>query len=124
MATTALDDRLVPRALDTIDRYGKKVVFTVIGTATYDPATGAVTESGKKTYTKKVSPPGAYLDRYVDGDLIRRGDLRCIIAASGLEFTPVNGLQVDFDSKVFRVMSVKPIYSGEQVAVYELQLRG
>ena len=120
---TILDDRFIPKVAGIVDRYGKVAVISVPGTVTYNPATGAATDSGGTTYEVKVSPPESYNARFVDGDLIRRQDTHCLLASKDLEFVPTPGIEVSFDGQTFEVVSVESLYSGELVCAYDLQLR-
>ena len=90
----------------------------------HDPTTRSVTPSGAvASYTWKVVPPQPYKNQYVDGKTIKREDLITWIAAEDLTFTPVNGMLVTFKSTKFKIVAVDPIYSGDLVCLYELQLR-
>ncbi len=123
--STALDDRMVPKALELINLYGQSAVFADPATKTYDPTTGLTSEGSVTNRTHKVTPPEPYDKRWIDGDLIQQNDIRIYLPASGLAFTPFKGQKVTLlTTKVFRIVSVKPIYSGEDIAVFDLQLRG
>lgn len=117
-------DTLVPKALALVNRLGKTVAFKVPASQTYNPATGVVTETGSTDVSAVVTPPSAYHVRLVDGDMIRQGDVKVSVPASGLSFTPVPGQKVVIDSKTWHVVAVRPVYTGELIALYELQLRG
>lgn len=120
---TALDDKLVPKTLAIINKVGRNMDFTLPLASSYDPATGTGTESINTTYTVKASPPIDFEQRYIDGDSVRRGDVRIILAASGLPFTPVPDMKIKFDNIDFSTIAVLPIYSGELIAAYDLQAR-
>lgn len=120
---TALDKVLVPATLDIIKRVGRNMNFTFPRATSYDPATGEGFESIVKTLTVKASPPIDFQQQYVNGDSVRRGDVRIFLAAKGLAFIPIIDMLVEFDSEKFKVISVLPLHSGEQVAAYELQCR-
>jgi hypothetical protein len=119
---TDLDTELVPEVLALINELGKQAVFHVPGTETYDPTTGDVTRVDSN-YTKRVTPPEGYNEKFIDGDLIRAGDKKIYVAASGLGFTPKAGHKVTLDAVVWKVHKATPIYTGKQVAVWELQIR-
>lgn len=120
---TTLDDRLIPRVLEIVKRYGKTVTFTVPGAQAYDPATGKNTITGATTYTKQVTPPQGYSPTLVDKDLADKGDLQVFLPAMGLEFTPNTVMKVTVDGQIYTIVTVGPIYTGERIALYELQLR-
>lgn len=118
---TELDDALVPVALELLTDFGASATFTV-DAGTYDRTTGDVT-SNTTDYTANISPPFPAEERYVNGDTVRESDLQCVVAASGLQFTPAMGIVVTFKSQKYRVTRVNTVRSGEQVAIYELFLR-
>ena len=120
---TELDKELREAALEIINEVGRNMDFTIPLANAYDPATGAGTEAICTTYTVKVSPPIDYAQRYVDGASVQRGDARIFMAASGLPLTPVRDMVVKFDGITFKAVAVLPIYSGEQIAAFEVQLR-
>jgi len=120
---TALDTTLIPKIKSIIDTYGKNVVFVVPGLSSYDPDDGSVVDSGVQEYTIKASPPANYRADMIDGDVIESNDCSISISASGLLFTPRNGLEVTFDSQSWRVMNVITGYTGDEIGIYEMQLR-
>lgn len=120
---TTLDIKLGPKVLSIIDRFGKYVVIGQTPNETYDPDTGSVTAGVLVEYRQKVSPPDDYNNKLVDGDLIKLGDSMVLLPAKDLAFVPKIGDSVTFDSLIWKMITVKPIYSGELVVVYELQLR-
>jgi len=119
---TTLDDALRPVAKDLLSTFGKDLTFIVKGSESYDATTGSVTVS-ESSVVVKGSPPAPYARKYITGDLVKEGDVQTIIAAQGLTITPDEGQRVEFDSEKWHIVSIKRIYSGEQVAAYELQLR-
>lgn len=119
---TELDDQLVPAVLELINDLGKVAVARVKSNQAYTESTGDVTESATD-YTVKILPPERFDIGYIDGDVIRVSDLKTAVAASGLAFTPKLGMLVIFDSGTYTTISVSPVYSGEQIAMWELQLR-
>lgn len=118
---SALDTSMRALAVSMCEQYGKLLTFTVEG-GTYDATMGEVV-SYETVYTAMCSPPQGFDPRAVTGDLILVSDLTTIIPASGLTFTPTNGMRVTFDSKDYRIVAIRPYMSGDQVAAYEVQLR-
>lgn len=121
---TDLDDRLLPTALRILQKLGRSVTFETPGTKTYDPATGATTFSGVQAFSGQASPPLSFERKYVDGDIVRRGDARLILANQDLQFTPTLAHVVQFDGTEWQTVRVDPLYSGEQIAAWVLQIRG
>ena len=120
---TALDTELRLAAYDIIAEYGKEISFTVPASTTYDPATGGVTLGTETVHLVKTSPPERFDEKYIDGDLIRARDLFVLLPTLNTTFTPTLAMRVEIDSIAYDIVTVTPIYSGEQIAVYELQLR-
>jgi hypothetical protein len=121
---TRLDDKLVPKAYELIEKFGKVVSFISGPPASgYDPTTGKNATFTADTYSVKVTPPQEYEQKYIDGDLIQVGDVQIFLAAQNLTFTPKNGMDVTIDSENWKIVSFGKIYTGEQVALYEFQLR-
>jgi len=120
---TTLDTTLLTKVAEIADTYGKDVVFESVGSKVYDPATGKTTESSVTNYTVKVTPPAPYDHRMIDGDLIQVRDVGVLLPAKDLSFTPDLGMQVTFDSEVFDIVAMSPLYSGTSVCAYDIQLR-
>lgn len=120
---TALDTRMLAKVVTIIERYGKTVIFSVYPDAAYDATTGVNTQGTASQYAKKVIPPYPVEDKYIDGDLIRAGDMLTGVAAQDIEFTPEPGVEVSIDSKTWKVIKSNPIYCNEKVVLYILQLR-
>lgn len=118
---TRLDDKLVPRALALIEKHGKVGSFR-ISSKVYNEATGKVVETVTNV-SRKVSPPYEFDKRLVNGDTIKATDLKVIVAASGLSFTPSIGNQLTLDGTSYHVLNVSPHYTGELIAAYTLHLR-
>lgn len=122
--TTALDTQFAALVPEILAEFGKDVVFTEAAVpGDFDPTTGRTTQSSPATYTVKSAPPAQYEQDYVNGNTIQQGDLRLMIAGSGQSFVPKVGQKVTFDSLVFRAVAVTPIYSGESIAAWEVQVR-
>ncbi len=120
---TELDDALVPAVLDIIDELGADMTFRITSGGAYNPATGDRTGESTVEYTRKASPPSPYSSRYIDGDLIREDDAKIMVAASGLAFTPIKNMEVEISGEKWKTVSVKRLWSGEQVCGWEMQLR-
>jgi hypothetical protein len=116
-----LDIRARATADKLIGKFGKQVTLTRITEGTYNPDTGEL--SGGSTTTQTV----AALVKDFNGiellsGVIQVGDRK--IKISALQVTePQIGDTVTIDSLVYNVLAVKSIWSGEKVAIYELQVR-
>lgn len=121
---TILDRKFLPKVLQLIDRLGKTVVFRTYPDAAYDPETGETTLGDPLDYTKKIIPPYAYEQKYIDGDNVQAGDMQSGIAALGLEFTPIPSTdKLIIDTQEWNIVNSMPVYSGQQIAMYLFQLR-
>ena len=119
--TTAFDTSIANKVFDVVDTYGKTIAFEEVSNS-YSPATGINTET-PTTHNHKVSPPDRFEQRFVDNDLIRAQDLMFLLPAKGITFTPTLGMQVTIDSVVYDTTSIRPIYSGDDIAAYEYGVR-
>lgn len=120
---TELDTDLLEAVEDIIDELGKTVSFWVYGSASYDVATGKQTTGDATEYEKKVIPPYEMELRYVDGDVVKIGDVMTGVPAKDIEFTPEKGMSVTIGSDIWVITRVSPIYSGEMICLYLMQLR-
>jgi len=123
---TILDTRARATVLRLLQKYGKSITYTSVADGVYDPASGT-TSAASLTFTLKAMvedytfrSSGGSFDR---GDLVRHDDKRATIAASGLTFTPKAGDRVTVDGVDFVVANVKPNYSGERVASWDVHIR-
>ena len=120
---TELDTELLEDVYDIIDEFGKVVTFWVYGSAVYDPLTGKETLGDATQYNLKVIPPYSVELRYVDGDLIKAGDMLSGVPSKDILFTPVKGMSVSVGSDIWTIERVSPVYSGEWICLYLFQLR-
>ena len=120
---TVLDDRLVPKTKEILHRLGKSMDLSVVTTpGTYNDD-GSITGEVEATQTVTGSPPIEYSSRLIDGDVIKLGDVQVFLAALGLTLTPAESMKVTFDGEDWKAVTVKKIYSGDLIALWELQLR-
>jgi len=119
---TEFDNEMVPEAQAILDEFGMDVILTY-ETGTYDAATGSVSTPAPTTETVKMSPPVPIEMKYVDGDVIKHGDVEAYLAAQDLVNTPRNGMKVTIKGEVFQAVEASPLYSGELIAAWKLRLR-
>ena len=120
---TELDTELLEDVFEIIAEVGKTVTFWVYPGETYSPATGTSTPGDATQYPLKVIPPYSIDLKYVDGDLIKAGDMLSGVPAKDIEFTPAKGMSVTVGSDIWTIIQVSPIYSGEWICLYLFQLR-
>lgn len=98
---------------------GQKVTLSRETSSSFNPATGVNT-----TATSTFSGYGAAFDynhNEIDGDLIKKGDIRFILEATTT--VPLAGDITTIDSVIYRVMSVKKTSPAGTPVMYTLQLR-
>ena len=88
-----------------------------------DPTTGDVTETVGAGVSTTVTPPIPFLTEGMQAsDTIRVDDLRTF-----LQYTAVNspgvGDRVTLNSINYNIISVSPVYAGDDIVLFELQLR-
>jgi hypothetical protein len=118
---TDLDTKLIPKVLALVNNYGTTATFVELTTQTYDPTDGDVTEVGVN-HNHKVTPPQP-VHQFREGDVVRIGDCEINLPASGLGFTPDEGMRVVIGSETWRIVRFDPIYTGDLVALYRIFLR-
>lgn len=119
---TSLDDDLLPAVLELLDELGKNMTVKIKQDGDYDVLEGEVVRPDDLEYTVKGLPPGEYRDYFGPNSLIKSTDLQTGFAGQDLAFEPVNEMAVAFDGKEFSVNVVQPIYSGESVCLWLLNL--
>lgn len=122
---TVLDPVFRDLARDLLVSYGTSIVIKKPSATTASPSTQSWAQTFGTSQTVKCSPPSPYDVRLIDGTNVQRGDLQTLVAATdaNLTFAPETGHHAEIDSKTWRVVKANPIWSGDQVAAYDLQLR-
>lgn len=138
--TTPLDRRLVPAARKLIDKFGATCTLRSVTKGTYDDHTGGYVGGSKTDHEVKGSPPSPIPIGYVGlkvGDevtTLTSDDVISYLAGETVPEVPKRGdffaigeppasTDDDLPEPAFAVLIVGPIYSGDQVAVYELVMR-
>ena len=116
-----LDGVMVPLAKKLIGDFGKTVTYKQLSSS-YDASTGKTT-SAETASSAVIAPPAPYRQNRIDGSTIQNGDVTSSVAASAIAFVPAIGDRVDLNAVDWQVVGVNPVFSGELVALYELQLR-
>ena len=119
-----LDAKMRPLATKLVAKNGKSVTLTSITVGAYDPATGAATPTSTPATVKAVVSD--YSTRR-DGagftaGLILSGDKKFSIAAEGIT-KPKPGDTITLDGVVYAVVRVTETWSGELVALFDIQAR-
>jgi len=119
--TGALDSEMIPLAAELADDLGKAVTLVRVS-ETFDPATGNTTQT-ETTHLVNAVPPQAFSRTRIDGSLIQEGDTLVALPAQPLSNAPTTEDKLRFGGETWTVIAVDPIYSGEKVALYNLQVR-
>ncbi|HEX7048652.1 MAG TPA: hypothetical protein VF188_00450 [Longimicrobiales bacterium] len=115
-----------------IARFGKRVGVVYRRGGTYDPASGTITGAPEATATlSALMGDTQRLQRLGFGEIgeVQAGDLavdlpaRDFEAAFGAGAVPTPADAVVVDGVEYQVKQVKPMWSGEQVAMYTLHIR-
>lgn len=117
----ALDPVMAKLALDLINQFGGQATYRRVQRA-YDAGVGNVVES-LQDISCRISPPSPYVDDRIDGTSIQRGDAECLVARMALTVTPVQEDRLLFKGVTWTIVEVDPIYSGDEIAAFTLQLR-
>lgn len=121
---TELDLEIPGLAAEVINDFGKSIVYqrTPTDGSGYDPATGTIALVGEPVNIKGIVEP--YRGQRLMAGLVEASDLKITIAADGLPdgFLPTPEDIASFDGEDYKVKNVMPTYSGELVAIYELQV--
>jgi len=122
--TGALDSTALNTASRLMAKFGKAMTLTR-RPGTYDPTTGMVSDTAPQVVTLNGLPDSTYrkLGQTYGSELIQSGDLDVLVAAKGLTLTPAPGDELSWGPEIYKVQLVKPTYSGEQVATYNLLVR-
>jgi hypothetical protein len=120
--STDLDVRLIPRVKSIVGRLGKDLTFHEEFFKD-DDAAGTREKISELEHVVKCTPPEGVTVHEVSGDDIRMGDQKCFLPAQGLEFEPVDKMPVTIDDEVWRIVAIKPIRTGEDIAIYQLWMR-
>jgi hypothetical protein len=92
--------------------------------ADYDPTTGEELNAAVESYSVRITPPEKFDIKEIDGSSILQHDLRTYIAAKDLTTNPETRKDtLSFGNVVYNVVKVTPHYSGDEVCLWELQLR-
>ena len=116
-----LDAPMRSVAANLMAKFGTSITVRSVTHATYSVTDGASAESTSDTAVKGT------LEEYQAhevGDAVKVGDRKLTIAAKDLTFTPDTEDRVLIGTTIYRVVSVESVYSGDEAALYVIQLRG
>ena len=91
----------------------------------YDPTTGETVPSAMASYSVKVTPPERYSLKEIDGTTVLATDVRVYLAAKDIAIEPSpRSDTLTVSNHTYTVYKVTKHYSGDEVCLWELQLRG
>lgn len=118
---TALDIRARATGLRLLEKYGKPCTISRVTEGTYDPATGSISAESVVTST-----PFGLIEDYKGIDfisgMIEKTDRKVTIPSQG-QNEPVPNDRLTIDGVTYAVISVSIVWSGEQAALYVMQVR-
>jgi len=106
---------------------GTEAIITLPPVKKYNPATGIEHEIIGVVITVKSSPPDAYTIDEIDNTIILQDDLKVTVGAVELVDVEQDDMirgEFSINNVTYRIVSIKPVVSGENTAAFELQLRG
>ena len=106
---------------NVLTRLGEAITFTYETGEVRDPATGEVVTPATTAEVAGLGYPGGYRNMDIDGDVIRRGDIR--LTAEKVSTRPQAGWRCTVDSVEYRVMDVRKVRQSGLDVVYICQLR-
>jgi len=118
---TELDTRFALRLPPIINKYGKNVVIELAPAREYSLSGGRTVESSPIKYTIKCTPPQLAVRGWQD-TVLQTGDMEVYtLPNDSIDFR--QGRRIQIDSAQWTIETVKPIYSGELIALWGLLLR-
>lgn len=114
---------IASRALAQINDKGRAVTLRAVTQGTYSAASDALT--GNSTADASIKAVITDLTEKDDdfGDLVERGDMKALIAASGLSAAPKPADVLLDGSTQYRIINVLTVKPGSTALLYKLQLR-
>lgn len=125
---TELDGVFPDLALELINEFGKEIEYRSVAIGAYDVATATNATAEVKANIKALVEDYSLQNSgqgFASG-LIESGDKKLTIAAMALpsEPTPSDTFKLNAtDENDYTIINIKAVYSGEMVAVYEIQGR-
>ena len=118
--TTAIDKVAGPIAQSMIRKFGKRLTLTRVTEGTYNPATSSTTNTTASETVYGVVEE--YTPKEFAAGMVAVGDKKVTLAAQGIT-EPSLADKVTVGSKVYNVVAVGTIFSGDNAALYILQVR-
>ena len=108
-------------ALRLIQKKGRTVTLRT-KSGTYNPDTDDFSSQTEDDASVKAVFTN-YSNSQIDGELVRRGDKRLLMAALGLESSPSGRDQVIDGDDTYKIISFETIQPGDTPILYKVQVR-
>lgn len=119
-----LDAPLRSVSQKVIDKFGQSVTLRIVTAGSYDPSTRTASNTdADQTVNGIITKPSLGASQFSEAGAVRLGDRQVTIPAKNLTTVPDTSSLVVIDSKEYEVVEVNPVYSGDEVAIYELLVR-
>lgn len=115
--TTRLDTKIKSKVIEVIDTYGKSVTYRRYSSS-HDVDTGNVVQTTTDTAVKVSPPQGVTVDQ-MNRLGVKHGSQYVVIANEGV-VTPTTDDALVIDSIVWRISTLEPYYSGDNIAAWAL----
>ena len=119
---TELDLEIPAIVVSLLATYGRDGVF-VVRSRTYSEVTGKTAYGSEPNVVAKCTPPWPYGVSFKVGTVATEGEAVTYLAAQGLPFTPVVGMQVVIDGLTWVTTHVDRISSGELDAAWAMRIQ-
>lgn len=116
----ALDDTMLPLASELIGEFGKPISFVSVTLGAYNENTSTATKTEVSYSVTAIVEPAK--PRRFD-DETDAADTKVTVAGADLSVSPKRGDVLIIDSLRSRIIEPIPVFSGAQVALWELWVR-
>lgn len=118
---TALDRPLRSVSSNLIRRFGTSIVLKQRAAGVVDTSTDSVAVASTDLPVRAVVSD--YESNEFD-DLVKSGDKKVLVAAADITGQPTTEWTARIASRWGKIVRVRPVYSGDLVAIYEIAVRG
>lgn len=113
--------RSIATALRLITKKGQSVTITYRSGGSYNPATGGLTVT--ETTATAYGVVSQFSASDIDGELIRKGDLLLVVAASGITKPGADDDVTLADATKYTIKNVIDVAPANESVIYKLQIR-
>lgn len=122
--STDLDREILPEVVSVLEEFGATGIFTTYPARTYDKIAGKMELGAPVIFAdQKVIPPYDAAFMMKDDSSIQKGDMVTGIAGNCGFLPEASFTTLEIKGAVWNTVKVKPIYSGDDIALYLLILR-